>query len=61
MAFTVVIEECAELLTTLSLPDFYEEVMLRTGYLKMLEEKDDVEARTRAENVRFCLALVMAT
>ena len=48
MAFTVVIEECAELLTTLSLPDFYEEVMLRTGYLKMLEEKDDVEARTRA-------------
>ena len=55
MAFTVVIEECAELLTTLSLPDFYEEVMLRTGYLKMLEEKDDIEARTRAENVRELL------
>ena len=52
MAFTVVIEECAELLTTLSLPDFYEEVMLRTGYLNMLEEKDDIEARTRAENIR---------
>ena len=51
MAFTVVIEECAELLTTLSLPDFYEEVMLRTGYLKMLEEKDDVEARTDRKSV----------
>ena len=52
MAFTVLIEECAELLSTLSLPDFYEEVMTRTGYLQMLEEKGDVESRTRAENVR---------
>ena len=60
MAFTVVIEECAELLTTLSLPDFYEEVMLRTGYLNMLEEKDDVEARTRAENVRELKSSILA-
>ncbi len=60
MAFTVVIEECAELLTTLSLPDFYEEVMLRTGYLKMLEEKDDVEARTRAENIRELKSSILA-
>ena len=60
MAFTVVIEECAELLTTLSLPDFYEEVMLRTGYLKMLEEKDDIEARTRAENVRELKSSILA-
>ena len=60
MAFTVVIEECGELLTTLSLPDFYEEVMLRTGYLKMLEEKDDVEARTRAENVRELKSSILA-
>ena len=52
MAFTVIIEECAELLQTLSLTDFYEEVLLRTGYLQMLEEKGDVESRTRAENVR---------
>ena len=28
MAFTVMIEECAELLQTLPLPDFYEEVMI---------------------------------
>ena len=60
MAFTVVIEECAELLTTLSLPDFYEEVMLRTGYLNMLEEKDDIEARTRAENIRELKSSILA-
>ena len=52
MAFTVMIEECAELLQTLSLADFYDKVLVRTGYLAMLEEKDDVESRTRAENVR---------
>ena len=52
MAFTVLIEECAELLQTMPLTDFYEEVMRRTGYLQMLEEKGDVESRTRAENVR---------
>ncbi len=52
MAFTVMIEECAELLETESLADFYDEVLVRTGYLAMLEEKNDVESRTRAENVR---------
>jgi len=52
LAFCRMIEECAALLETLSLPDFYEEVMIRTGYLTMLEEKNDVESRTRAENVR---------
>lgn len=48
----VMIEECAELLETESLADFYDEVLVRTGYLAMLEEKNDVESRTRAENVR---------
>ena len=52
MAFTVLIEDCAELLKTLSLPDFYEELLIRTGYTAMLEEKNDVESRTRLENVR---------
>ncbi|MCI8525239.1 MAG: UvrD-helicase domain-containing protein [Oscillospiraceae bacterium] len=51
-AFTKLIEECDALLETLSLPEFYEEVLQRTGYLAMLEAKDDVESRTRAENVR---------
>jgi len=51
-AFTRMIEECAALLDTLSLPDFYEELMLRTGYVEMLRQKDDLENRTRLENVR---------
>ncbi len=51
-AFSDMIEGCAELLFTLELPDFYEEVLLRTGYVAMLEEKNDVESRTRLENVR---------
>ena len=52
MNFTVLIEECAELVQTLPLPDFYEELLIRTGYVKMLEEKDELENRTRLENVR---------
>jgi len=52
MAFTVLIEEAAALLQTMELPDFYDELLQRTGYLAMLEEKNDIENRTRAENVR---------
>ena len=52
MNFTVLIEECAELAQTLPLPDFYEELLIRTGYVKMLEEKDELENRTSLENVR---------
>ncbi|MBQ7871238.1 MAG: UvrD-helicase domain-containing protein [Oscillospiraceae bacterium] len=52
MQFTALIEGCAELLETLSLPDFYEELLIRTGYVAMLEQKDEVENRTRLENVR---------
>ncbi len=51
MPFVTLIEDCAALLDELSLPDFYEEVLRRTGYLAMLEEKDDPESRVRAENV----------
>lgn len=52
MNFTVMIEDCAQLLDTLPLPEFYEELLIRTGYVAMLEEKDTVENRTRLENVR---------
>ena len=52
MTFTAMIEDCAELLETLPLPDFYEEVMIRSGYVAMLEEKDIPENRTRLENIR---------
>ena len=50
--FRDLIEECADLLDTMSLPEFYEELLIRTGYIAMLEEKNDTESRTRAENVR---------
>ncbi len=52
MNFTILIEQCAELLDTLPLPELYEELLIRTGYVAMLEQKDDLENRTRLENVR---------
>ena len=51
-AFSTMIEECAALLHELPLPEFYEELLIRTGYTAMLTQKDDVESRTRLENVR---------
>lgn len=53
LQFTVLIEELAQLLEDgMSLPDFYEEVMRRTGYIAMLEAKPTEENKTRLENVR---------
>lgn len=53
MQFTVLIEELAKLLEDgLTLPEFYEEVMLRTGYIAMLESKPTEENKTRLENIR---------
>ena len=52
MSFVLLIEECAALLDTLSLPDFYDALVEKTGYAAMLEAKGDVESRTRLENVR---------
>ena len=49
--FTAMLEECCKLLDSLSLPDFYEELLIRTGYAAMLAQKGDVEDRTRLENV----------
>ena len=52
-AFTALIEGLAQLLDEgMSLPDFYEELMLRTGYIEMLQKKDTEENKTRLENIR---------
>ena len=52
-AFCNIIEELAALLDEgMSLPDFYEEVMRKTGYVTMLETKPTEENKTRLENVR---------
>ncbi len=51
--FSSMIEDLASLLDSgISLPDFYEEVMLRTGYTDMLKAKETEENRTRLENIR---------
>ncbi|MGM9602638.1 MAG: ATP-dependent helicase [Faecousia sp.] len=53
MQFTVLIEELAALLDEgMSLPEFYDEVVSRTGYSAMLEAKPTEENKTRLENVR---------
>ena len=50
--FRDLIESCAELLDTMELPAFYDELLVRTGYIAMLEEKNDMESRARIENVQ---------
>lgn len=53
MQFTVLIEDLAALLDNgMSLTDFYDEVLTRTGYIAMLESKPTEENMTRIENVR---------
>ena len=53
MRFTVMIEELAQLLEDgMTLPEFYDQVMLKTGYVDMLENKPTEENKTRLENVR---------
>ena len=51
-AFTDLIEDCAALLDSKPLPEFYDAVVEKTGYAAMLRTHDDVESRTRLENVR---------
>jgi len=53
MQFSALIEGLAQLLDEgMSLPDFYDEVLARTGYADMLIEKDTEENKTRLENIR---------
>ena len=51
--FTALIEGLAQLLEDgMSLPDFYDELLIRTGYVDMLNAKPTEENKTRLENVR---------
>ena len=53
MQFTVMIEGLAQLLVEdMTLAEFYEEVMLRTGYIQMLESKPTEENIGKLENIR---------
>ena len=57
-AFTDMMEQLREQSKTMALPDFYEELIARTGYAVMLETKNTVEDRTRLENVRELLTSI---
>ena len=53
LQFSGLMEELAQLLDDgMSLPDFYEELLIRSGYVDMLKSKDTEENKTRLENVR---------
>ena len=61
MQFCVLIEDLAQLLNEdTSLPDFYEEVMLRSGYIQMLESKPTEENQTKLENIRELKSSIVA-
>ncbi len=61
MQFTVMIEELSQLLEDgMSLPDFYEELMIRSGYIAMLESKPTEENKTRLENIRELKSSIIA-
>jgi DNA helicase-2/ATP-dependent DNA helicase PcrA len=51
--FTNMLDDLQKLLDEgMSLPDFYDQVMQRTGYIAMLESKPTEENKTRLENIR---------
>ncbi len=53
MSFVIMLEDLASLLDSgISLPEFYDEVMRRTGYVESLELKPTEENKTRLENVK---------
>ena len=56
--FTALMEELTALSRTMDLENFYEEAVARTGYAAMLQAKNDVESRTRLENVRELLTSI---
>ena len=61
MQFTILIEELALLLENgMSLPDFYDAVMERTGYAAMLEDKGTEECKTKLENIRELKSSIVA-
>ena len=58
--FIDMIEELREALATMSIDEAYDLLVSRTGYVRMLEEKNTEEDRTRIENVRELKTNIMA-
>ena len=51
-AFTDLIELCMSLVSQMPLPDFYDELIIQTGYAAMLTAKDSADNRVRLENIQ---------
>ena len=61
LQFSLMIEELAALLEEgMSLTEFYDQVLERTGYVAMLESKPTEENKTRLENVRELKSSIQA-
>ena len=61
LKFSVMIEELDQLLEDgMSLPEFYDELLVRSGYADMLEAKPTEENKTRLENVRELKSSILA-
>ncbi len=62
MQFTVLIEGLAQLLDdgSMTLSEFYEQVISRTGYAAMLESKPTEENKTRLENIQELKSSIVA-
>ena len=59
-AFTEMIEEMRHRTENMGLVEFYEYVCERTGYVRALQEKSDVESRGRLENVQELASSIQA-
>ena len=59
-AFTEMIEEMRHRAENMGLVEFYEYVCERTGYVRALQEKSDVESRGRLENVQELASSIQA-
>ena len=59
--FIAIVDDLQDLLDSgVSLPDFYDEVLRRTGYQEMLELKPTEENKTRLENVKELKSSIVA-
>ena len=58
--FTAMIEELRSRTEDMGLVEFYEWVCERTGYVQMLQEKNDMESRGRLENVQELTSSILA-
>ena len=60
VGFTEMIEEMRRHTGDMGLVEFYEYVCERTGYVRMLQEKNDMESRGRLENVQELISSILA-